>query len=488
MALPFVLSLLVACDPHDAEISGTYTTYFAESTSENILRIRESLDQPACEYVQSDPRTPKPDIDEDAIFTDPCYAERVAVETDFQAEWDLTPLDCRNLSDYNAIELRAAIIPDWERQYEAQCCVESWDDDDSNDPDGNLLTFEDCTRRTPTYVSELADVGYYVDNKPLDTWREEVVMTSEGDIQMTIHVTTRFGDFRVGWVIDPDFQPTECTEVDGKTSLQEIDGNWIEGWSNSNEEDEGYTVFFLNGNSAQINPSSTDDYWILDEDWNAGYGFSRLGDETFYLYSTDYYFPSYTPFWVATNDDGQVTGGYGNFGTEIFEELNCSGDGDNCNGFADYEDFVQMFRDNMNNGGENQAGDYVSPVDEELELYGLVSRDDQPFHMKVEDNSWRPTLPGEGGDAVGFDGWVGINPSWVRLKATQAEIAALEAGTLDKPLEGEFQVYLVSVSTASRQFVNGSFKINNIQTDRWGYAPTLDDVKRAENATPACGE
>ena len=488
MALPFVLSLLVACDPHDATISGTYTTYFAESTSENILRLRESLSQPACEYVQSDPRTPKPDIDLEGIFSDECYAERVALEKEFQEKWELTPLDCRTLTDYNAIELRDAIIPGWDTEYEAQCCAESWDDDESNDPDGNMLTPEDCTVRQPPYLYWLTEHSFYVDNKPLDTWREEVVMTSEGDLQMTIHVNTRFGDYRVGWVIDPDFQPTECTEVDGKTTLQEIDGNWVEGWSNSNEEDEGYSTFFLNGGSIQINPSNTGDYWYLDEDWYAGYGFSRFGDETFYLYSTDYFDPAYTPLWVSTDDDGRVTGGYGNYGTEVFEELNCSGDGDNCNGYADYADLVAMARDNFNNGGENQAGDYVAPVDEELERYGLVSRADQPFHVKVEDNSWRPTAPGEGGDAVGFDGWVGLNPAWVRFKATQDEMAALEVGSLDKPLEGEFQIYLFSLSTASVQIVNGSFKINNIQNDRWGFSPTLDDVKRAENATPACGE
>ncbi|MBM4369915.1 MAG: hypothetical protein FJ102_27140, partial [Deltaproteobacteria bacterium] len=201
MALPFAHALLVlmslgGCDPHDADVSGSYAMYFAEATSENINRLRQDLVPPVCEYEQSDPNTLDSQIDEEQIFTDECYKEKVAVEQAFQEEWDLAPLDCRGLSDYNAIELRDAIIPGWETRYEEQCCAESWDDDSTNDPDGNILTPEDCTLRSAPYLYWLSSYSMYVDNKPLETWREEVVMTSEGDLQLTIHVNTRFGDFR----------------------------------------------------------------------------------------------------------------------------------------------------------------------------------------------------------------------------------------------------------------------------------------------------
>ncbi len=495
MALPFAHALLVlmslgGCDPHDAEVTGSYAMYFAEATSENIGRLRQDVDPPVCEYEQSDPNTPKNDIEEDKIFTDECYKQKVEIEKQFQADWDLTPLDCRSLSDYNAIELRDAIIPGWDTQYEAQCCAESWDDDSSNDPDGDMLTTDDCTLRSAPYLYWLSSYSMYVDNKPLETWREEVVMTSEGDLQLTIHVDTRFGDFRTGWVIDPDFQPTQCVEKDGEAVLQELDGNWVEGWSNSNQEDadEGYLTYFLNAGTFQLNPSNTGDYWIFDEDWYAGAGFGRFGDETFYLYSTDYMDPEYTPLWVAVNDEGGVTGGYGNYGTEVFEELECGGGDDSCNQFSDYPDFVQMLKDNANNGGYTKDDVYVDPIDSELERYGLISRDDQPFKLKVEDNSWRPTEAGQGSNAVGFDNWAGLNPSWVRLKTTQEELAKIEPGTLEKPIEGDFQLYLFSSSTASVLVVNGSFTINNVAKDQWGWDATLDEEKRAENSTPTCGE
>jgi hypothetical protein len=500
MAPSFLLALLAGCDPHDATVSGTYAMYFGESTSDNIERLRLDYPPPPCAYEQTDPKIDEADIDYDKLFTDDCYLQKVEIEERFQKDWGLSVVDCRNLEDYNGIELRDAIVPGWEEEYKNYCCEEAFDDDDSNDPEGTIAPFvkdngeigsgfNDCTRRKPTYLGWLDDYSYYLNSGKLETYREEAVITAEGDLQLTFHVDTPFGDFRAVWVVDPDFQPTECTDVDGESTWQKIDGDWLEGWSIA-EEDEGYTLFNLNAGTYQLNPSNTGDYWFFNKDWYGGAAAARFADEEFYLYSTDYADPEYTPLWVAVNDDGAVTGGYGNYGTEVFTELNCDIDaGDSCHDYADYADFVQMLRDNMTTGGPDRDDNDVRPADMELENYGRLAHEEFGWHIKVEDNSWRPTAVGEGDRAEGFDGWAGLNPSWVRFEAEPDTIRALEPGSLDKPLKGEFQLYLSSLSTsASQLLVTGSFEITDIERDVWGYSPTLDEIKREENDTPECGE
>lgn len=124
------------------------------------------------------------------------------------------------------------------------------------------------------------------------SWREEVVLTTEGDLQLTFHSRTQFGDLRFGWVIDPVFQPEECVQdEDGNIALEPKDGDWIENWSASGED--GTTTYYLNTFTSQINPANQEEYWSFENEWRAGYAFMHLGDpgpadETFYSYSTDY--------------------------------------------------------------------------------------------------------------------------------------------------------------------------------------------------------
>ncbi len=497
MSLPLVLALLGGCDPHDATFKGTYAMYFAAATSSNVQRLRRDEAAVQCEYDQNDPLADE--IDPEQIFADECWADKVKAEKAFQDAYDLTPFDCRTFgaapySD-NPVRIRDALIPGWDANYEEFCCAEAHDDDPENDPDGDMLTPDDCTVQTARYLNFFDDKSFYLNHGDVATWREEAIITSEGDLQLTLHMDTKFGDVRFGWVIKPNFQPTECVDIDGVATERTLfdDGNWIDGWSSAYEEDAGYTVYMLNSGAAQVNPNDTGDYWYFDRTWLAGASFSRFADEDAYMYTSDFAdfsATAATPLWVGVDDDGKTVSGYGvgdDVGAEQYPELNCGKDGDSCN-IADYPDFVQLLQDNFNNGGVD--GDDVSyaPVQDELANYAALPRDALPFTIKIEDNSWRTTPAGEGGKPEGFDNWSSINPGWVRLKATRDEVDALEPGTLDSPLVGDFQVLFYSNdSSGSVWTMNGSFEINKIGEDVWGADTGLDELKRIENETPECG-
>jgi hypothetical protein len=506
MALPFVLILLAGCDPQDATVTGQFAMYFAQATSSNILRVQQDYAPVSCDYALSDPLDKSLDdlsekeLREKLFVDEPCWEERVAAEAQFEADYNLTPFDCRTFggSPYNdnGIRIRDTLIPGWETQYEDFCCEEAFDDDDSNDPDGNIFTADDCTVRRGRYSTFMTEKAFYLHQGQLDgSYRQEAILTAEGDLQLTVHVDTQFGDMRFGWVIDPDFAPTECVEVDGKAVERSLfdDGNWIDGWSK--DDPDGMTVYHLNAGSVQANPNKVDDYWYFHRSWSAGAGFSRFGDEDAYMFSSDYidyavdssgnY--SVSPMWVGRDDAGKVVSGYGNYGTEQYTELNC-GDGDSCSSFKDYDDFYESMVDNFNNGGEDKQGNQVIPVDRELEALAGLSYDEFPFHVRMEDNSWRTTVEGEGTDAAGFDGWTSANPNWVRFDWSREELAAITTGNLSKPLKGEFQLYMYSSdNTGSVWFYQGEFEITHVGEDVWGYEQ-LEDITREKNDTPECGE
>lgn len=507
MALPFVLALLTGCDPHDATVTGEYAIYFAQATSDNLVRLHDAYNVDDCDYTQTDPLSDS--IDTDQIFKDECWTKKVEAEKKFQDDYKLTPLDCRYYGSKpyngNAIRTRDTIIPGWEEEYEAQCCVESFDDDPDNDPDGSLFTPRekdengrdtgpynpDCTLRSADYMRWLDDKAYYLNTGKVTTYREEALITAEGDLQLTVHMNTPFGDVRFGWVVKPDYDPQQCATVDGKVTNEPLfgDADVLKNWS---ADEDGKTLFNINAGTYQVNPFKGDDYWYFDPKWAAASGFSRFGDEDAYVYSTDYqeYLDDqgvYVPFWVSTNDDGRITGGYGEATNASFHELNCGANDDTCN-LKDYPDFVQMMKDNFINGGTDEDGNEVEPVNNELQNFGRLSRDDFPLDIKIEDNSWRVTAPGKGDDAAGLDNWVGVNASWVRFDADIDTLKGLQPGAQDKPLKGDFQLYLTSAATSgSVWFFHGTFEIDTIERDTWGYSPELDELKRDENDTTECG-
>ncbi len=105
-----------------------------------------------------------------------------------------------------------------------------------------------------------------------------------------------------------------------------------------------------------------------------------------------------------------------------------------------------------------------------------ASKDGEPkFEHKVEKNDWRPI----DNTISGLDGWMEVHSSWVRLKTGQT---VAEGETV----EGDFQILYEGSEGGSRVMIRGSFKIDELKADRWGYE-ILEDAKRKENKTPFCG-
>ena len=197
-----------------------------------------------------------------------------------------------------------------------------------------------------------------------------------------------------------------------------------------------------------------------DLDWQAGTAFARYGDEEFYNNAIDYNDTSGRPYY-----QGSYTGGDGG------EIPSSPGFGVTTQESADLLDEWAADVDAYFNGGDGE-----DPIED---LSGM-GKSSFPLLVKVENNSWRPFDD----DASGLDGWLGVSPSWVRIDNPQ-DIMAHN----DKPITGEFQMYLAGLSASSKLFIGGSFTIDNVREDVWGYSRgTLEEVKEEENETPSCGE
>jgi hypothetical protein len=561
-----LLALFFAgCQPHDAEVQADYLMYFAAETSDNIARVRQDLDVLTCDYADIetddyayfDPGKKEKSEEDDILlgydtgalnaelYTDSCYLNKLEQEQTWQREWQLTPLDCRDLAGvatassadypydgYTPSEIRDERLPG--ARFYSDCGSYA------DVGDGNY----EFTPYVPQFFSWLNYYSYYVNGDRLDSgdkiYREEAIITYEGDLQLTVHADTPFGDVRFGFVVDPKFQPKECVddESTGGSKWAEIDGDWLDAWSSDYPQDDGYTVYYVNeGSSYQLDPYNFEDYWLFIQEWSAAYTFARFGDEQFYGHSTDYQDTLGLPLWVpgAGYDDYSNYPYYTSDGTYYYTygqygDLSCDAsirrvsnadDGDFCGTFSSYQDLLESVRLNMTRGGFVEAGDTGSddlfpnyyfpdrrePINEELGLMGKAAN--FPLDLRVEDNSWRPTIELEqaredylaaNGDTAGFDprtvdykaegldGWVGINPSYVRFKQG-VDLTTLKPGKLDKPLEGDFQFYYEALdNSASKLLIRGTFKINKLEEDVWGPDETMMETTQARNDTPECGE
>lgn len=397
MLMMSTIALLAGCNPQDAEVQGDFAVFLDAENSENIVRL--NAEKPVADRL-------------DAL--------------------GLTPIDCRDLSSLTEEEQAEERLPGVD--YAAAC------------PQDGIPTYFTWLRYFPYYKRS----GTFApDGGDASPWRSEAVLTSEGDLQLTIHMKLDpIGDLRFGWVVDPAFQPVECEDVDGGAGLVNVDGNWLESWS---AEEEG-TLWHLNAGSYQLNPSDQSDYWYLPQEWLAGYSFGRFGDEEFFGHPTDYQDPIGTPMYF---------GSYGG------DEWLPNGQG--------YTAWVGNVEETL------AAAD-------ELTTYGQTTF--EPV-FKVEDNEWRladnPDTDSDGTPedelASGLENWLGISPSWVRIDNPQ-DIAVDNA----TPVTGEFQLYLETAGNTTRVLVKGSFTIHRIREDVWGYEPGMEEQKREENGTPECGE
>ncbi|MSP54361.1 MAG: hypothetical protein EXR69_01955 [Myxococcales bacterium] len=443
---------LSGCSPMDGEITGgSYASYFAVNSSENLYRLRSKL-------VDFSQQSTLDKYKFESIDCRPMYSE---------ASDDCTDLVTDRLAGTD---------------YAAECGTGSLRTCDAH---GNITDDGDFVPFQRSYFPWLTQYSYYVRSEKLDPWRIEAVITTEGDLQLTVHNNlSNVGDFRFGWVVDPHFQPTECVDKEGGGAEDvPVDGDWLTEWS---VNEDGGSLFHLNAYGYQLNPSNTDTAWYFPDTWMAGYTFGRMADEDLYGHQIDYLDPiSDTD---DTNDcdyDNYDCGGNG-YNPPLY--INQSNPGDNTsygyyNGHWGNANTYPKFLENV-----TSSLAYSADNPNDLERMGKVTAEEFPLDLKIEDNTWRPENQVEDDPSDGFGGWIGVDPSWVHFDDSPSDLGGREPGKQEKPLKGHFHVYLESASAASKVLVQGDFTIDHIAKDIWGYSPTLEDRKLEENATPTCGD
>jgi len=302
----------------------------------------------------------------------------------------------------------------------------------------------------------------------LEPWRGEALITSEGDVQIGFHNRLPGGeDFRFAVVVDPKFQPTRCVDDgNGGVSAADIDGDWIDHWSedltSSGRYDAG-RLFYLNARAYQLSPTDTSQQWIFPQSWRAGYAQGKFGPEDVILRGSRYGLPS---AYVAVDENGSeyVTVP----ATDLFYVPMESGVNP-----ANVPEFVSEIE--RARGVATRSADEVAlMIGAELDALGL----DKPFHFEpmVHDNLWRTPDAAE----AGLDGWVGMHYSWIRFTS---DSVFEPGGTLD----GELFLTLDALDSATVVFVQATFHVDKIKEDRWTMAD-LPTEMLAENGGTLCGQ
>jgi len=172
---PLTVLLAVGCKPQTAELTaGDYFAFMSEATSFSLLK------------GSVDPEKWKDD-------------QRFVV-------------DCRDFGTKKENDVLK--LPD-----PLKIC-KKWEDGDG---DGHPA---------PEVEAWMGQGGFHVLTEPLEPWRGEAVITAENDLQLSFHHRIPGGsDFRFSIVVDPDFQPTECAVEGDGAKPQNIDGNWLENWT-----------------------------------------------------------------------------------------------------------------------------------------------------------------------------------------------------------------------------------------------------------------
>lgn len=291
------------------------------------------------------------------------------------------------------------------------------------------------------YYTFLQDDGYYGLSGSFEPWRTEAMLNGEGDLQLTVHHRLGNGqDFRFAFAIKPNFAPVVCTTDEaGNAVIEYVDGaSWLDEWS---EDEEGYDIYYLNAGGAQQNPANADDYWFLPTDWNAGAATAKFAAEEF------------------LNDPG--------FYQDVNSYLSDLGE-PNYDRYEPDESLLEPAYE-------------AFPVQSDTwaeEIWGVAGAkvgEEPAFSHKVELNDWRPIDTSD----AGFDGWMELHPSWVRVKSG----ARFEKG---ESISGDYQIFLVGFESSSQLLVTGTFEIPKLREDPWAYS-FLEDDKREENGTPFCG-
>jgi hypothetical protein len=303
------------------------------------------------------------------------------------------------------------------------------------------------------YFTFVQEDGYYALSGAADPYRTEAYINSENDFQLTVHhALDNKEDFRFHFTIAPDFAPVDCVEdAPGSPTIEYIDGSpWVDEWSST---EDGYQIYYINAGSYQLNPSDTDDYWFLTTDWSSGYGSAKFAAEEF----------------------SSIPGAYGDYDhIELYENGTYPPLMANTSHFlavSDRENPDQAAYDEYADALQAQSDIWATEMSETLN----ANVGDWNFTHKIESNEWRDIDLSN----AGIDGWMEMHASWVRVKGTPT----FELGTA---VEGDFQLIYQGLESGSRLIVKGTFKVESLREDPWGY-PFLEDEKRGDNKTAFCG-
>lgn len=417
LLLPF---LLAGCAPQNAHVEeGDFTVFLSATNS---------------------PTVDKGKLDIEAFGTTEGFERRPAI-------------DCREFTDVTKQkEIDALRLQD-----RAQICP--------GDADPSPLW-------PPAHETWLADTGYYVLGGKLDPWRGEAIVTSEGDIQIGFHQRVPGGeDFRFSFVVNPDFQPTQCVQdaTSGEVTAEPVDGDWIAEWSKDlTGADAGGQLYLLNAGSFQFDPRDPKDQWFLPDQWEAGYGAGKFADDGFTSRATLFGDPS-----TYLNPIDPVSG---QINVQASDLLWCPPDG------SEYP--YPVSRPKYNNQAECLAGvkeradGIADEVQAELEAFGVPAATDTlpGVRPRVHGNEWRVS----DGKAAGYDGWVELDYSWVEFdKDSDLSVGGSASGT--------FNLMFDAGDSTSRFYVRGRFTVDKFKKDTWTTA-YLPDIKKEENGTIECGK
>jgi len=217
----------------------------------------------------------------------------------------------------------------------------------------------------------------------------------------------------------------------------------LEKWA---EDEDGYSIHYLNAGSYQQNPANDEEYWSLPQEWLSGYAIAKYGAEEFDVLPNDF-------LYVGADATNPNPDGY----SQAVDTVTSN--------YATYAEELQRAGFMVAPKGIGDGGRVVDIDGEETPLL---------FDFKIEDNAWRPIDLA----TAGLDNWIEAHHSWVRIK----DGSTFEVG---EKVEGDFQIYLAGFESASNLVVRGTFVVNELGDDPWGYG-VLEDEMREKNGTVPC--
>ncbi len=361
---------------------------------------------------------------------------------------------------------------DWTSQFEKDLIIDCRDLEDDVEPvegSDSEEALAACRDFPNDHEQWLTFDAFHVVSGPLDPWRGEAVLTAEGDLQITFHNRLPDDqDFRFAFIVDPQFQPTECRQDEnGDPVLRDVNnGDWVENWTND-VGGEG-SMFYLNAGAYQFNPSNTDDVWIFPNEWSAGFGVAKFSEEDVYARSVRYGSPA---AYAGYELDESGISGRDLFYAGLEEGTDPATD-------PSYQELIEEVA-----GGDSNVPEEKAECSE-LDATGISREVECEFanfgveiDTRVHTNEWR--LPD--GSEAGLDGWVELHYNWVHFDQTREELAIGEAAS------GEFHLLLDAVESQSRVLVKGTFDVEKIRKDHAAVQDLTAD-KLEEYGTEFCGQ